>query len=63
MPSFLGDLPEACRHRAKAYEASSGRKSYKIDAEHVAFLFELYQNYTSLRPVALARKARPSRSR
>ena len=34
----------------KAYERSGGRKSYKSDAERVAFLFELYQRYTSLLP-------------
>ena len=32
----------------KAYEPSGGKKSYKSDAERVAFLFELYQKYTSL---------------
>jgi hypothetical protein len=35
----------------KAYEASGGKKHYKSDAERVAFLFELYQKYTSLLPV------------
>ena len=46
----------------KAYEASGGRKSYKSDAERVAFLFELYQRYTSLLPAAaLARKQRGTR--
>ncbi len=34
-----------------AYAKSSGRKSFKNDAERVAFLFELYQKYTSLLPV------------
>lgn len=34
----------------KAYEASGGKKSYKSDAERVAFLFEPYQQYTSLLP-------------
>jgi hypothetical protein len=34
----------------KAYERSGGQKSYKSDAERVAFLFELYQQYTSLLP-------------
>ncbi|MCF8208976.1 MAG: N-6 DNA methylase [Rhodoferax sp.] len=34
----------------KAYEASGGKKHYKSDAERVAFLFELYQKYTSLVP-------------
>jgi hypothetical protein len=34
----------------KAYERSGAKKSYKSDAERVAFLFELYQKYTSLLP-------------
>jgi hypothetical protein len=34
----------------KAYEASGGKKSYKSDAERVAFLFDLYQKLTSLLP-------------
>ena len=32
------------------YEASGGKKNYKSDAERVAFLFELYQQYTSFLP-------------
>ena len=32
----------------KAYERSGGKKSYKSDAKRVAFLFELYEQYTSL---------------
>jgi hypothetical protein len=43
----------------KAYEASGGKKSYKSDAERVAFLFELYQKITSLLPVD---KPKPKRS-
>ena len=42
----------------KAYEASGGKKSYKSDAERVAFLFELYQRYTSLLPSAPAKAKR-----
>ena len=42
----------------KAYEACGGKKSYKSDAERVAFLFELYQKYTSLLPAASAKPAR-----
>jgi hypothetical protein len=42
----------------KAYEASGGKKSYKSDAERVAFLFELYQKYTSLLPAAPAKAKR-----
>ena len=42
----------------KAYEASGGKKTWKTDAERVAFLFELYQKYTSLFPTE---KAKPKR--
>lgn len=42
----------------KAYELSDGRKTYKSDAERVAFLFELYQKYTSLLPAAPAKPGR-----
>ena len=34
----------------KAYEPNGRKKSYKSNAERVAFLFELYQKYTSLLP-------------
>ena len=34
----------------KAYKACGGKKSYKSDAERVAFLFERYQRLTSLLP-------------
>lgn len=47
----------------KANEASGCRKSYKSDAERVAFLFELYQKYTSLLPVTPTRKVRPVKTR
>ena len=45
-------LPSECEwHRfGSATERSGGKKSYKSDAERVAFLFELYQKYTSLLP-------------
>jgi hypothetical protein len=49
----------------KAYEASGGGKSYKSDAERVAFLFELYQRYTSLLPSDTPKPSRrklPARS-
>jgi hypothetical protein len=35
-----------------AVDAAYGCKSFKNDAERVAFLFELYQKYTSLLPAA-----------
>ncbi len=45
----------------KAYELHSGdvkgKKSYKTDAERVAFLFELYQRLTSLLPTEKPKKA------
>jgi hypothetical protein len=37
-------------------DAAYGRKSFKSDAERVAFLFELYQRYTSLLPAAAPAK-------
>jgi hypothetical protein len=41
-------------HRAldAAVDAAYGRKSFKSDAERVAFLFERYQQLTSLLPAA-----------
>jgi hypothetical protein len=33
-----------------AYLSGTGRKPFTSDAERVAFLFELYQQYTSLLP-------------
>ena len=42
----------------KAYEAGGGKKSYKNDAERVAYLFELYQQYTSLLPAEKAKRRR-----
>lgn len=45
----------------KAYELSGGRKSYKNDAERVAYLFELYQRYTSLLPASAALKKKTQR--
>lgn len=42
----------------KAYEACGGKKTYKNDAERVAFLFELYQKQTSLLAVGKAGKGK-----
>ena len=39
-----------------AVDAAYGRKSFKSDAERVAFLFELYQKYTSILPIEAAKK-------
>lgn len=41
-----------------AVDATYGRKGFKSDAERVAFLFELYQRYTSLLPAAQAAKSK-----
>jgi hypothetical protein len=46
----------------KAYESCGGKKSYKSDAERVAFLFELYQKYTSLLPADSVRPKRRAKS-
>ena len=45
----------------KAYQLCGGKKSYASDAERVAFLFERYQQLTSLLPVTPAKKARAPR--
>jgi len=39
-----------------AVDGAYGRKNFKNDAERVAFLFELYQKYTSLLPAGVAGK-------
>lgn len=40
-----------------AYALSGGKKTWKNDAERVAFLFELYQRITSLLPAEKPKKA------
>ena len=47
----------------KAYELSGGKKSYKNDAERVAYLFDLYQRYTSLLPTEKAKKSLKRRAK
>jgi hypothetical protein len=42
----------------KAYEACGGKKTYKNDAERVAFLFELYQRLTGLLGGGKAKKGK-----
>ncbi|HEY9037268.1 MAG TPA: DNA methyltransferase [Pseudomonadales bacterium] len=42
----------------KAVDAAYGKKSFATEAERVAFLFELYQKYTSLLPSDKPKKAR-----
>ena len=66
--STLADLYDAlamppallkAHHRLDAaVDAAYGRKSFKTDAERVAFLFELYQRYTSLLPAEPTKRAR-----
>jgi hypothetical protein len=45
-----------------AVDAAYGRKGFKSDAERAAFLFELYQRYTSLLPAAAPAKKPRKRS-
>ncbi|WP_342129006.1 DNA methyltransferase [Hydrogenophaga sp. OTU3427] len=42
-----------------AYALCGGKKSWKNDAERVAFLFELYQRITSLLPTGKPKRKRP----
>ncbi len=44
-----------------AVDAAYGKKSFRNDAERVAFLFELYQKYTSLLPVKGKTKTRATK--
>ncbi len=44
----------------KAVDAAYGKTNFKTEAERVAFLFELYQKYTSLLPVDKPRKGKKS---
>jgi len=44
-----------------AYLAGTGRKGFAGESDRVAFLFELYQSYTSLLPAATSKKTRASR--
>ena len=43
-----------------AVDAAYGKRTFKNDAERVAFLFELYQQYTSLLPVESVKTKRRS---
>ena len=46
-----------------AVDAAYGKKAFRNDADRVAFLFELYQKYTSLLPRVEPRKATRARGR
>lgn len=50
-------LVKAHQQLDRAVDAAYGKKSFKSDAERVAFLFEQYQAMTSLLPAAKANKA------
>lgn len=52
------ELTKAHQALDRAVDAAYGRKSFSGDAERVAFLFELYQQYTSLLPAAPAKSKR-----
>jgi hypothetical protein len=46
-----------------AVDGAYGKKTFKNDAERVAFLFTLYQQYTSILPAeTVAKKARKPRA-
>jgi hypothetical protein len=51
-------LAKAHQRLDKAVDAAYGYKAAKTDAERVAFLFRLYEKYTSLFPTVAPRKAR-----
>jgi hypothetical protein len=45
------------------YQPSGGTKSDASDADRVAFLFELYQRFTSLLPASVGKKTRKSKTK
>ncbi len=51
-------IPPALRNEHQMLDAAYGRKNFKTDAVRVAFLFELYQRYTSLLPPNTPKRAR-----
>ena len=51
-------LVEAHQTLDRAVDAAYGKRTFKSDAERVAFLFERYQQLTSLLPVAPKKSAR-----
>ena len=52
------DLRKAHQALDRAVDAAYGKKGFASDAERVAFLFELYQQYTSMLPAEKSRKKR-----
>jgi hypothetical protein len=59
------DLRKAHQALDKAVDSAYGKKTFSSDAERVAFLFELYHQYTSLlpKPEIAARKKRTTRKK
>lgn len=51
-------LLKAHQNLDKAVDAAYGVKGFKSEADRVAFLFELYQKYTSFLPVEKVKKGR-----
>jgi hypothetical protein len=59
------DLRKAHQALDKAVDSAYGKKTFSSDAERVAFLFELYHQYTSLlpSPEIAKRKKRKTRNK
>ncbi|HLS99130.1 MAG TPA: type IIL restriction-modification enzyme MmeI, partial [Porticoccaceae bacterium] len=55
------ELLKAHQALDRAVDAAYGRSGFKSEAERVAFLFELYQRYTSLLPAARVPRGRRGR--
>ncbi len=55
------ELSKAHQALDRAVDAAYGKKSFASEAERVAFLFDRYQQLTSLLPAATAKKIRKSR--
>ena len=51
------ELTKAHQALDRAVDAAYGKKDFKSDAERVAFLFELYRQYTTLLPAEAPKKA------
>jgi hypothetical protein len=50
------ELRRAHQDLDRAVDAAYGRRKFAADAERVAFLFDLYRQYTSLLPAAPAKR-------
>ena len=57
------DLRKAHQELDRAVDAAYGKRKFKSDAERVAFLFELYHQYTSLLPSPKKTTRRKSKSK